>query len=371
MKVPFLDLQRINSPIKKQLMEVFSDVIDSSSFAGGRYVEKFETDFAKYCQTNYAAGVSSGTDAIKLALRSSNIRSGDEVIIPANTFIATAGAISSLNAKPVLVDVEKDSHLIDTTKIEDVITDKTKAIIPVHLYGQIADMDQINYLAKKYNLKVIEDACQAHGATYNGKKAGSIGDIGCFSFYPGKNLGALGEGGACTTNSEELFRMIQILKNHGSSKKYYHDITGYNDRLHGIQGAFLEIKLKGLDTENEGRLKVAQEYNDRLNSIEGIILPKFKEDRTSSNHLYVIQVENREKVMQKLEKMGVQTGIHYPIPIHLHPAYKHLDYKKGDFPIAEHASQRILSLPMFGTLRKDEVSYVCESLEKIIGEENK
>ena len=351
-KVPFLDFQRHIRPLKSEIL--------------GEHVEQFEKDFASYCDSKFALGVSTGTDAIKLALAALGVGKGDEVIIPANTFVATAAAVSHVGATPVLVDVNPDTYLIDTTKIEEKITKNTKVIMPVHLYGQIADMDEILEIAKKHNLFVVEDSAQAHGATYKGKKAGSFGDVSCFSFYPGKNLGAFGEGGACVTNNESLYLVLKKLRDHGSDKKYYHDIIGYNDRMAGIQGAVLGIKLRELDKWNSNRKRVADKYKSLLGTSESLKISSTLENRTHVYHVYVVELDDRDSVRDELEKRNIGTNIHYPVPVHLQKAYAFLGYQEGDFPVSESAAKRILSLPMFAELEDEEIEYVCESLLEIM-----
>lgn len=365
MEVPFLDLKAQYNSIKNEVLQELDDVMRKSCFVLGPKVKAFEENFAKFCNVKHVVGVSSGTDALVLALRALGVGNGDEVILPANTFIATAEAVSHCGAKPVLVDIDPDTYLINPELIEAKITKRTKAIIPVHLYGQMADMGKIMSIAKKHKLFVVEDACQAHGSKYKGRMAGSIGDIGCFSFYPGKNLGAYGEGGACATNSDELAQKIRILRDHGSERKYYHDMIGYNARMHGFQGAVLNVKLKYLEAWNEARRKNAALYSKLLKNNSKIKLPKIAKDNVHIFHLYVIQLDNRDAVMDQLRENGVSTIIHYPIPIHLQKAYAELGYKEGDFPVTETAAKRILSLPMFAELTKEQIEYVCDTLKKV------
>lgn len=365
MEVPFLDLKAQYNSIKNEVLSELEDVMQKSCFVLGPKVKAFEENFAKFCQVKHAVGVSSGTDALTLALAALGIGKGDEVILPANTFIATVEAVSHCGAEPVLVDVDPDTYTINPALIKAKITKKTKAVVPVHLYGQMADMDEIMSIAKKHNLFVVEDACQAHGSRYKGRMAGSIGDIGCFSFYPGKNLGAYGEGGACTTNSDELAQKIRMLRDHGSEKKYYHDMVGYNARMHGFQGAVLNVKLKYLEAWNEARRKNADYYSKLLKSNPKIKTPKTPKDNVHIFHLYVIQLDNRDAVIDKLRENGVSTIIHYPIPIHLQKAYVQLGYKEGDFSVTEAAAKRALSLPMYPELTKEQIEYVCEMLKKI------
>ncbi len=325
----------------------------------GEELERFEEEFALFCNTKYAIGVANGSDALILALKVCGISGEDEVITVPHTFIATAEAISNVGGKVVFVDINLRTYIIDVSKIEEKINEKTKAIIPVHLYGQPADMDPIMELAKKYNLKVIEDAAQAHGAEYKGKKVGSIGDVACFSFYPGKNLGAYGDAGMITTNSEEIAKRVKLLRNHGSIKKYEHKIEGYSSRLDNLQAAILRVKLRHLNKWNDLRRRNAKKYNELLNNIDNIIVPYEADYAKHVYHLYVIRTENRDKLREELKSNNITTGIHYPIPLHLQPAYNYLGYKEGDFPVTEKASQEILSLPMFAELSEKQIMEIC------------
>lgn len=365
MSVPFLDLKAQYRSIKKEIDPAIQAVIDTCAFASGPAVEKFEKNFAKYCSAKHCIGVGNGTSALELILRAYDIGEGDEVITVTNSFFASAEAISLANATPVLVDCKEDDALIDTTNIEAAITKKTKAIIPVHLYGQCADMDEIMTIAKKHNLIVIEDACQAHGAQYKGKKAGSMGHAAAFSFYPGKNLGAFGEAGAVTTNDDDVNATIRMLRDHGMQEKYKHKIVGKNERMDGIQGAVLDIKLQHLDTWNDARRKNAALYRELLKDNPNVTLFTAYEDRSSNYHLFVIRVKNRDEVQAKLKERGIATGIHYPIPIHLQEAYEG-KWKKGDFPVAEKIAGGLLSLPMFAELTEEMVMEVCKALEEIL-----
>ncbi len=351
--------------MKKEILERIENIIDTNSFVLGEDVKKFEENFANYCEVGYGVGVSSGTGALKLALGALGVGFRDEVIIPANTFIATAEAVSHVGATPVFVDIDPKTHLIDHTKIAEQITEKTKAIIPVHLFGQMADMDEILDIAKENNLFVVEDASQAHGAEYKGKRAGSLGDVGCFSFYPGKNIGAFGEAGICVTNSKEIAEGIQLLRNHGVTEKYVHALIGCNDKMHSIQAAVLDVKLKHLDTWNELRKNAAALYKKHLADNSNVTMIQTGKDRTNVYHVLVIECDDRDAVQKKLGEAEVGTNIHYPIPIHLQEAYAHLGFKKGDYPNTEKASQRILSLPMFPEISDEEVTRVCDVLNSI------
>jgi len=358
MNVPFVDLKRQYDSIKDEVNTKINKVLQNTHFILGENSDAFEKEFANYCGVKYGVGVASGSDALTLNLKALGIGKGDEVITAPNTFIATVDAISRNGAKPVFVDIDPETYNIDVAEIEEKITDKTKAIIPVHLYGQPADMDEIIKIAKKYDLKIIEDACQAHGAEYKGKKVGSLSDVGCFSFYPAKNLGAYGDGGMVVTNNEQIAERIKMLRNYGQSKKYYHDFIGYNSRLDEIQAAVLRVKLRYLDEWNDKRREHAKLYNELLENVSGIETPTEKEFVKHVYHLYVIRCKNRNELQNYLSSKGVSTGIHYPIPVHLQKAYKHLEYKEGDFPITEKYAKEILSLPMFPELTDEEIEAV-------------
>ena len=359
--IPFVDLKAQYDSIKNEIDGAIQRVLDSTSFIMGEELERFEEEFALFCNTKYAIGVANGSDALILALRACGISKGDEVITVPHTFIATTEAITHVGGKVVFVDINPKTYTIDVSKIEEKISNKTKAIIPVHLYGQPADMDPIIELAKKYNLRVIEDAAQAHGAEYKGEKVGSIGDVACFSFYPGKNLGAYGDAGMITTNNEEISKKLKLLRNHGRiTKKYEHEIEGYSSRLDNLQAAILRVKLRHLNKWNDMRRKNARKYNELLNNIDNVIVPYEADYAKHVYHLYVIRIEGRDKLREVLKSKGIATGIHYPIPLHLQLAYNYLGYKNGDFPITEKASQEIISLPMFAELSD-------EQIEKIVG----
>ncbi|MBI4845292.1 MAG: DegT/DnrJ/EryC1/StrS family aminotransferase [Candidatus Omnitrophica bacterium] len=366
MKVSFLDLRTQYKSIKKELQKAFDDIFENQQFILGPYVEKFEKEFAAYCQAKYCIGVNSGTTALFLALNAYNIKAGDEVILPVNTFIATAEAVSMCNATPVFIDIKEDDFNIDVKKIEKAITKRTKAIIPVHLYGQCADIDAVKKIAKKYKLLVVEDACQAHGAEYKGRRAGSLAEIAAFSFYPGKNLGAYGEAGAVTTNNEKIAKKIMVLRNHGAEEKYYHDLIGGNYRMEGLQGAVLLTKLKYLEKNTNLRRNNAASYSRLLKENKNILTPVEQKDNRHVYHLYVVRVPQRDKIIEQLKTAGIFTGIHYPVPLHLQKAYKHLGYKKGDFPVAESAALQILSLPMYSELKKKEIEYVAQKLNALV-----
>lgn len=363
MNVPFVDLRRQYDTIKGEINTKIVETLQDAHFILGENVENFEKEFANYCNLKHGIGVASGSDALTLSLKVIGVGEGDEVITVPNTFIATVDAISRNGAKPIFVDIDPETYNIDVTQIEEKITDKTKAISPVHLYGQPADMDEIIKIGREYNLMIIEDACQAHGSEYKGKKVGSIGDVGCFSFYPAKNLGAYGDGGIIVTNNEEIAERIKMLRNYGQSKKYYHDFVGYNSRLDEIQAAVLQVKLRYLDEWNEKRREHAKLYNELLEKVPGIEKPIEKDYAKHVYHLYVIRCENRDKLQRYLGSKGVSTGIHYPIPVHLQKAYKQLGYKQEDFLITEKYSTEILSLPMFPELLDDEIEYVVKCIK--------
>jgi len=365
MNIPLLDLKKQYFSIKKEIDEAIKNVLNNTQFILGKNVEKFEKEFAKFIGTKYAVGVGSGTDALYLALRTCKISKGDEVILPVNTFIATAEAITLNGAKPVFVDINLNTLNIDQKKIEKVITKKTKAIIPVHLFGQPAEMDAILKIAKKYKLYVIEDCAQAHGAKYKNKIVGSIGDIGCFSFFPGKNLGAYGDAGIITTNNKKLAEQIYILRNHGRLEKYKHRIEGINSRLDEIQATILRVKLKHLKKWNKARQKNAKIYDKFFKNTNDIIMPHATEDDKPVYYYYVIRAKSRKKIQTKLKNKGISTGIHYPIPLHLQPAYKYLGHKKGDFPNAERASKEILSLPIYPELTEKQIKFIVNIIKKI------
>jgi dTDP-4-amino-4,6-dideoxygalactose transaminase len=367
-KIPFVDLATQYRSIKAEADAAVLKVFERGDFILGGDVTAFEQEFAAYCETSHCLGVANGTDALKLALQACGIGPGDEVISAAHTFIATTLAITECGATPVLVDCDPDYYLIDVSKIEAAITPKTKAILPVHLYGQCADMDRICAIAKKHGLVVIEDACQAHGARYfsngpggPGKRAGSIGDIAAFSFYPGKNLGAYGDGGGITTNRADLAERVKLLRNYGQRVKYHHDVKGGNSRLDTVQAAVLRVKLRHLDEWNASRGRAAEEYGKALAG-KNIGLPKIAPNTTHVFHLYVIETDNREGLQKALDAAGAQHGIHYPIPIHLQPAMADLGYKAGAFPVSERIAPRILSLPMFPELTTEQMARVAQAI---------
>ncbi|HEX8129478.1 MAG TPA: DegT/DnrJ/EryC1/StrS family aminotransferase [Pyrinomonadaceae bacterium] len=370
MSVPFVDLQAQYRAIKREVDEAIGRVVESAAFILGREVEAFETAFAEYLGAKFCVGVNSGTAAIQLAATACGAGAGDEVIVPANTFFATAEAVSTAGATPVFVDADPVSYTIDPAKIEAAITERTRAIIPVHLYGQSADLDPIFEIAARHDLSVIEDAAQAHGSLYKGRRTGALGRANCFSFYPGKNLGAYGEGGAVVTDDAEVARRVRLLRDHGSEQKYRHDIIGYNFRLEGIQGAVLNVKLKYLDGWNDLRRAHAARYHELLSGMneDGTLkLPRELPYARHIYHLYVVQTEARDALQQHLSAAGVQTGIHYPVPVHLQPAYASRGHRAGDFPEAERQAARVLSLPMFPELTGAQIERVAEAICSFAG----
>ena len=366
MKVPFLDLKIQYKEIEQEVLPMMTDAMENASFIGGPQVSGFEEEFANFCDSKFCVGVGSGTDALRFALMAVEVNAGDEVITVPNTFIATTEAISQVGATPVFVDIYSDTGNIDVSLIEGKITEKTKAIIPVHLYGQPADMDPILEVAKRHNLAVIEDACQAHGALYKNKKAGSLGVAGCFSFYPGKNLGAFGEAGAVVTQDDEIADKIRMIRDHGQEKKYFHQIEGYNGRLDAIQAGVLRIKLKRLENWNRSRMKNAAYYNELLSEIPGVTIPVEADFAVSVYHLYVILTDDRDHLQQFLDDKGIATGLHYPMPLHLQKAYAYLGFKEGAFPVTENVAGRLLSLPMYPQLSKEQIEYVADTIKEFI-----
>lgn len=365
-QVPFIDFKEQYDLIKDEIDSGLKGVFTRADFIMGKEEREFTAAFAKYCDCQYSVGVNSGTDALYLALAALDIGVGDEVILPVFTFIATALCVSYTGAKPVFVDIEEKTYNIDPEKLKKAITKKTKAIIPVHIYGQSADMKEINEIAKKNGIAVIEDAAQAHGALYQGKKAGSLADVGCFSFYPTKGLGAFGDGGMIVTNNKTIFEQAKILGDYGRKSRYDHKIKGYNSRLDTVQAVVLLAKLKYLDQWNQMRAANAAYYLDLLKNIEGVVPPVTKKDRTHVFQTFAIRTKNRDKVCQEMQKKNVGVLIHYPIPLHLQEAYLDAGYKKGDFPVSEKVAQEILSLPMYPHMIKEQIEYVCQTLKEIV-----
>jgi dTDP-4-amino-4,6-dideoxygalactose transaminase len=385
-KIPFLDLVTLHHELEPELVPIFQQVLRTAGFVGGPMVEEFDRDFAKFCDAAYSVGVASGTDAVRFALMAAGVQAGDVVLTVPHTFIATTEAISQAGARPDFVDIDERTYNMDPEKLQEYIerecyldreTGKpyhrkwrapVTAVVPVHIYGQCADMDPILELARRYNLIVVEDACQAHGAEYfskkdnRWKKAGSMAHAGAFSFYPGKNLGACGEAGAVTTNSEEMARKMRMLRDHGQAKKYYHDVEGYNGRLDSLQAGILSVKLRHLAAWNEKRKQVAQRYDEMLAGVEGVITPLRPGWSRPVYHLYVIRVQDRQGLQKHLADAKIDTGIHYPIPLHLQKAYFNLGYARGEFPVCEKVAEQILSLPMFPSLSEADQARVVRAV---------
>lgn len=362
--IPFVDLKAQYRSIKDEVNAAIQGVIERCEFTLGSEVAAFEKEFAGYCQVEHGIGVNTGTSALHLALLAAGVGKGDEVITVPFTFVATVSAIDYTGARPVFVDIDPKTFTMDVNALEAAITEKTKAIIPVHLYGQMADMDPILEIARKHNLVVIEDACQAHGAEYKGRRAGSMGHMGCFSFYPGKNLGAYGEGGMVVTNNPEFTRAIRMLRDWGAEKKYQHVLKGYNFRLEGIQGAVLRVKLKYLEGWTEARRTAAARY-DSLLAGSGVPTPYARPDVRHVYHLYAIRTQNRQAWQDALLAQGIQTGIHYPTPVHLLPAFADLGYQAGQFPHSERAANEVLSLPMFPELTAAQCERVAQAVQEL------
>lgn len=363
MEIPFLNLEPMHTEIRDEILSAFKKIYDNNSFILGHSVDSFEQEFSKYCNTDYCISCGNGLDALSIILRGYDIGDGDEVIVPSNTFIATALAVSYVGAKVVFVEPDIKTFNIDVNKIEKAITPKTKAIIAVHLYGRPAEINKIKVICEKYNLKLIEDAAQSHGAIYNGKKTGNLGDAAGFSFYPGKNLGALGDGGAILTNDSILAQKVRAIRNYGSIIKYNNDYKGVNSRLDEIQAEFLRIKLPYLDKWNTHRQKSAKLYLERIINSK-IILPITNSVNESIWHVFILRTDYRDNLVKYLKNNGIETLIHYPIPIHLQKAYKDLGYMTGDFPVAENISKTVLSLPMWYGMKDDEINYVINVLNK-------
>ena len=365
MRIPFLDLKAQYASIADEIDAAIAGVVQRADFILGDEVTAFESQFAEYLGVKQVVGVASGLAALEMALRAYDIGPGDEVITPANTFIATVLSIVAVGARPVLVDMDPKTHNIDPAAIEAAITSRTRVLMPVHLFGQPADLDPILAIARRHNLLVIEDAAQAHGARYKGKRVGGFGHAAAFSFYPGKNLGAYGDGGAIATNDEKIAEKLRQLRNYGQRVKYYHEVMGTNSRLDTIQAAVLRVKLGYLDQWNAGRRKHAAKYNKELSALP-VGLVRTLSTVEHVHHLYVVEVEDRKRVQAELQNRGISTGIHYPVPVHLQKASASLGYKAGSFPHTERAAERILSLPMFAELTEEQVEHVIESLTAVV-----
>jgi len=360
--IPFSELKSQYQAIKAEIQQAYDQVMDSSWFVLGKQVAAFEKEFAAYCGAQYGIGVGSGTEALHLALIACGVEPGDEVITVANTAVPTISAISFAGAKPVFVDIDPDSYTMNPELIRQKITDRTRVILPVHLYGQAADMDPILDIARQNGLKVIEDACQAHGAEYRNRKVGTLADMACFSFYPSKNLGGYGDGGMVVTNDEELADRLGMLRNYGQRKRYYHDIKGFNSRLDELQAAFLRVKLKHLNEWNDQRRRLARLYNENLTS--AVVKPLEKEYACHIYHLYVIRCQQRDQLQNYLRDHEIHTLIHYPVPVHLQKAYQDLQVQPGALPITEQFASEILSLPMYPELKTDDLIYVTTKINE-------
>ena len=367
MSIPLADLKAQYLSIKEEIDAAIADVIDHTSFIGGEQVKRFEEEFASFCGVKHAVGVGNGTDALELALSACDIGRGDEVITVAHTFAATVEAIVFRGARPVLVDIDATTYNIDVSEIEARITERTRAIMPVHLYGQPADMDPILDLARQYGLIVIEDAAQAHGAKYKGRLVGSLGDVACYSFYPSKNLGAYGDAGAVVTNNEEIASKVALIRDHGAPDKYVHEVVGCNSRLDTLQAAVLRVKLRHLREWNAARRERVEWYNRLLADVD-VVTPYEPAWADAVYHLYVVRVAQRDLVRRGLAESGIATGIHYPIPLHLQPAFRYLGYQEGDFEKAEACAREVLSLPMYAELTAEQATQIADRLASILDE---
>lgn len=363
MKVSYLNLNKSYSLITKDLTKAFKKVIQSGIMVHGKELESFEELYANFSSVKYAAGVGNGLDALVIALCALGISKEDEVIVPSNTYIATLIAVSRVGATPVLVEPKIDTYNIDFRKIEKAITSKTKAIIPVHLFGQAVQMDKILKIAKKHKLFVVEDNAQSHGTKYKGKVTGSFGDINATSFYPGKNLGALGDAGGITTNNKDYYHKAVLFRNYGEKKKYYNDVIGFNSRLDELQAAFLKVRLKNLSKNNKRKKEIAKFYLENLKGVGDLVLPVTEEGSTHVYHIFCIRTKHRDGLQKFLSEKGITTLIHYPIPSHLQKAYAHLNFKKGSFPIAEELAETSLSIPIFPEITKKELDYIVASVK--------
>lgn len=365
MKISLTDFDKQYEEIKEEVLSAVNTVISKKNFVLGEEVTEFEGKVAGYLETRFTVGVASGTDALVLALKALDIKEGDEIITTPFTFIATPESISRVGAKPVFCDIEENTYNINADKIEEKITPKTKAILPVHLYGLPCEMNKIVHLAKKHNIRVIEDCAQSFGAEFRGEKVGSIGNVGCFSFFPAKILGAFGDGGLITTSSDAVFQNLKYLRDHGQTKKYYYSIHGYNSRLDTLQAAILKVKLKYIDRWIKMRQKNAKYYNELFKNFD-IITPTVPDYATHCFNYYTIRVKERDKIMERLRCNGIASAIYYPLCLHLQEVYKDLGYKKGDFPVAEKLQEEVLSLPMYPELNKKEIEEVVERIEEVL-----
>lgn len=365
--IPLVDLKAQYHSIKSEIDEAIGTILETTRFIGGKPLTDFEADFRDFQHTEHCVGVASGTAAIFLALRALDIQPGDEIITTPHTFIASIEPIEEVGAIPVFVDIDPQTYNIDPQRIEDAITPKTRAILPVYLYGQLAPMEEIMDIAKRHNLYVIEDSAQAHGAEYQGKRAGEWGDVAVFSFYPGKNLGAYGDAGAICTNRDDIAKAVAALRDHGRTNKYEHSVIGYGERMDSLQAAILKTKLAHLEDWTHARRRLAQYYTERLSSINGITTPAIMDQSNPVWHVYSIRVEgNRDMILADLKERGIGVGVHYPLPLHLQPALKHRRYQRGDFPETEVAAQSIISLPIYPELSTDDADYVVDNLVAIV-----
>lgn len=367
MKVPFLDLPLQHAPLLPEIRQAFDEVIASCAFAGGRFVDQFDREFAAYCEAKYSFGVGNGTDALWAALLAVGVQPGDEVITVSSTFMATVEAITHCGARPVFVDIDEATYTMNPALVEAAITPRTRAIVPVHLFGQPADMDPILAIARRHGLAVVEDACQAHGARYKGRPVGTLGDIGCFSFYPGKNLGAFGEAGGVVTNRDDLADFVRLFRDHGQRKKYDHVLDGWNARMDGLQAVVLSIKLKHLDRGNELRRQHAAAYHELLRELP-VIRPVVAPYARPVFHIYAIRVGQRDAVLAAMGEAGVSCGIHYPVPVHRMKAYEHLGVPAGSLPVAERCAEGFLSLPMFPDLTEAQIRRVAGALAEVLSQ---
>jgi len=369
MLVPFVDLRAQYRSIREEIDAAIARVLERSAFVGGEELDRFEEHFAAFCQVKHAIGVGNATDALFLALRALGIGQGDDVIVPANTFIATSEAVSATGARPVFADVEEETATLDPVALEASITPHTVAVIPVHLYGRPARMEPILEISRRHDLAVVEDAAQAHGARYQGRRVGSWGTVACISFYPAKNLGAYGDGGAVVTSNEALARRVRMLRNHGRTEKYLHEMEGFNSRLDNLQAAILDVKLQHLEGWNQRREEIAAKYRRLLSELQGVQLLAPAEPGEHVYHLYVVRLRDRDGVRKRLAEAGIATGIHYPIPLHLQPAYRDHRYREGDFPVSERLAREVLSLPMFPELAQEAQDYVIQQIRAFFEEE--
>lgn len=365
-KIQLVDLTAQYLGIQEEINASIRSVIEEGAFILGKYVKEFEEAFAGFCRARYAIGVASGTDAITLTLKAMGIGAGHEVITTPHSAAPTAEAIGLAGAKAVFADIDPETYNLDPEKVKKAITSSTRAIMPVHLYGQPVDMDAFRQIAREYGLRLIEDAAQAHGAEYKGQRVGTLGEAACFSFYPSKNLGAYGDGGAVVTNDPFIAERVYMLRDHGRKEKYTHEIEGYNSRLDALQAAILSVKLKHLESWNEQRREKARQYDELLSPIQGLTIPKVLPEVKHVYHLYVIKVEDRERLRKSLKEIGIQTGIHYPLPLHLQPAFTHLGLPRGTFPNAEEATSKVLSLPLYPEMRTEQIETVVEALRLYI-----